>query len=88
MKTLIFYFSAEWCQPCRRFGPLLTKEAADRGLELDKRDIDTEAGARAAKTFGVMSVPTVVAVRAGQIVDRFGYMPAPQLRERLDALTN
>lgn len=86
MKTRLFYYSAQWCQPCRKFGPLLAEEAEARGLELDKRDIDTDEGASAAQVFSVMSVPTVVAVRAGQIVDRFGYMPAPQLRERLDAL--
>ncbi|MFG3710101.1 thioredoxin family protein [Micromonospora sp. NPDC047730] len=87
MKTRFFYFSAEWCQPCKRFGPLLTTELADRGLELVKCDIDTDGGAVAARTFGVMSVPKVLAVRAGQVVDDFGYMPATALRERLDALT-
>lgn len=81
----LVYFTADWCQPCRKFGPLLTAEAAARGLPVERVDIDTRTDA--ARAYSVMSVPTVVVLSsAGQMVDRFGSMPAYDLRARLDAV--
>lgn len=82
--TRLFCFTAEWCAPCRKFGPSLTKEAEDLGLIVNRLDID--AAPEAAHAMSVMSVPTVIAVRAGQIVDRFGYLGPVALRERLSSL--
>lgn len=78
------YFTAKWCGPCRQFGPLLEREAEARGLPVDKIDIDenTELTMR----FQIISVPTVIAVEAGEVADRFGFMRPLELRQRLDAL--
>lgn len=83
--TRILYFTAEWCRPCRTFGPRLKAEADTRGLALERVDIDRDT--TTSTLYRVQSVPTVVIERDGEVVDRFGALPAPQLRERLDALT-
>lgn len=80
----ILYFTAAWCGPCRSFGPLLYRVADAQLLAVERVDIDANPGL--AQAHGVMSVPTVVVVRDGETVDRFGALPPLALRDRLDAL--
>ncbi|HWS78920.1 MAG TPA: thioredoxin [Thermomonas sp.] len=77
-------FWATWCGPCKTLGPLLEKLAADYNgaFVLAKVDVDQEQDLAAA--FQIRSVPTVMLVRGGQLVDGFpGALPEGQLREFL-----
>lgn len=77
-------FWAEWCGPCKTLGPLLEKLAADYNgaFVLAKVDIDKEPELGTA--FQIRSVPTVMLVKGGQLVDGFpGALPEGQLREFL-----
>src|SRR3984893_11087605 len=67
---------AEWCGPCKQLGPVLEKLAteADGAWVLGKVDVDANPQLSAA--LQVQSIPMVVAVVGGQIVDGFmGAMP-------------
>jgi len=78
---------AEWCGPCKQLGPVLEKLAAeaDGGWLLAKVDVDANPQLSAA--LQVQSIPMVVAVVAGQIVEAFlGAMPEAQVREWLGAV--
>lgn len=77
-------FWAPWCGPCKTLGPLLEKLAADYNgaFVLAKVDVDKEQELAAA--FQIRSVPTVMLVKGGQLVDGFpGALPEGQLREFL-----
>ncbi|ODU50662.1 MAG: thioredoxin [Lysobacteraceae bacterium SCN 69-48] len=77
-------FWAEWCGPCKTLGPLLEKLAADfhGAFLLAKVDVDKQQELAAA--FQIRSVPTVMLVKDGQLVDGFpGALPEGQLREFL-----
>ena len=77
-------FWAPWCGPCKTLGPLLEKLAGEfaGGFLLAKVDVDQEQ--QLAGYFQVKSVPTVMLVKDGQIVDGFpGALPEGQLREFL-----
>ena len=77
-------FWAPWCGPCKTLGPLLEKLAADYNgaFVLAKIDVDKEQELAAA--FQIRSVPTVMLVKGGQLVDGFpGALPEGQLREFL-----
>jgi putative thioredoxin len=77
-------FWAPWCGPCKTLGPLLEKLAAEyRGaFVLAKVDVDREQ--QLAGYFQIRSVPTVMLVKDGQLVDGFpGALPEAQLREFL-----
>ena len=77
-------FWATWCGPCKTLGPVLEKLAADYhgAFELAKVDVDAEQELAAA--FQIRSVPTVMLVKGGQLVDGFpGALPEGQLREFL-----
>ncbi len=77
-------FWAPWCGPCKTLGTLLEKLAADYNgaFVLAKVDVDKEQELAAA--FQIRSVPTVMLVKGGQLVDGFpGALPEGQLREFL-----
>ena len=77
-------FWATWCAPCKALGPLLEKLADEYagGFLLAKVDVDQEQ--QLAGYFQVKSIPTVMLVKDGQIVDGFpGALPEAQLREFL-----
>ena len=77
-------FWAEWCGPCKALGPILEKLAAEfnGGFLLAKVDVDKEQ--QLAGYFQVKSIPTVMLLKDGQIVDGFpGALPELQLREFL-----
>jgi len=77
-------FWATWCGPCKTLGPILEKLAAEfnGGFLLAKVDVDKEQ--QLAGYFQVKSIPTVMLVKDGQILDGFpGALPEGQLREFL-----
>lgn len=65
---MFLYFTAPWCQPCKTLGPIMDEVAAS-GVEVHKIDVDQDP--TLAQTYHVMSVPTVIAIGAGQERARF-----------------
>jgi thioredoxin 1 len=63
----IFYFTAEWCGPCKALGPIMEKVAETISVEKINIDYETDR----TKAAGIMSVPTVVLAENGQEVRRF-----------------
>ncbi|WP_072687895.1 tetratricopeptide repeat protein [Rhodococcus marinonascens] len=78
---------ATWCEPCKQLSPLLEKLALEAGGTWVLAKVDVDANPRIAQAFGVQSVPTVVAIAAGQpLADFQGAQPEPQLRQWLAAV--
>lgn len=77
-------FWAEWCAPCRQLKPVLEKLADDYAGAFRLAKVDTEAEMQLASIFGIRSLPTVVLVKDGQMVDGFmGALPESAVREFL-----
>lgn len=77
-------FWATWCEPCKQLAPVLEKLVGEyRGaFMLAKVDVDKEQQLAAA--VGIRSVPTLMLVKQGQLVDGFpGALPEAKLREFL-----
>ncbi|MGH3548282.1 MAG: tetratricopeptide repeat protein [Pseudonocardiaceae bacterium] len=78
---------ATWCGPCKQLSPVLERLAEAAGGAWVLAKIDVDANPRIAELFGVQSLPTVIAVAAGQPVDAFaGVQPEPQLRQWITSL--
>lgn len=77
-------FWAEWCGPCKTLGPILEKLADEFGGAFRLAKVDVEAEQELGAAFQIRSIPTVVLVKDGQLVDGFqGALPEGQLREFL-----
>ncbi|MBL8251683.1 MAG: thioredoxin [Candidatus Competibacter sp.] len=80
-------FWADWCQPCQTLSPMLDKLARDYkgGVLVAKVNADTEQALAA--HFRVRSLPTVMVIWQGQIVDQLvGLQPESVYREIIDRL--
>ena len=77
-------FWAEWCEPCKTLGPMLEKLAVEYNGAFRLGKVDVEAQQELAGMFGIRSIPTVMLVKDGQVLDGFaGALPESQLREFL-----
>jgi putative thioredoxin len=78
-------FWAAWCAPCKQLGPILEKVVASYNGALKLAKVDTDAQQQLAAVFGIRSLPTVVLVKDGQMIDGFmGALPESQVREFLN----
>jgi putative thioredoxin len=76
---------AEWCGPCKQLSPVLEKLANEAAGAWVLAKIDVDANPRLAQAFQAQSIPMVVAIIGGQMVDAFlGAMPEAQVRQWLD----
>ncbi len=81
--TVIIDFWAEWCGPCKMFGPIF-EEASNRHPDVVFAKVDTEAEQELAAYFQVRSIPMVVAFREQiGIFQQPGLLQGPQLDEIL-----
>ncbi len=77
-------FWATWCGPCKTLGPILEKLADEYAGAFKLAKIDCDKEQQLAGMFGVRSIPTVVLIQGGQIVDAFsGALPESQVKEFL-----
>lgn len=77
-------FWATWCGPCKTLGPILEKLADEYAGAFRLAKVDCDKEQQLAGMFGVRSIPTVVLIQGGQIVDAFsGALPESQVREFL-----
>ena len=73
---------AEWCGPCKQLSPVLEKLAAEAGGQWILAKVDVDANPQLSAALQVQSIPMVVAVIGGQLVDGFlGAMPEAQVRQ-------
>ncbi|AYY14246.1 thioredoxin [Actinobacteria bacterium YIM 96077] len=74
-------FWAAWCGPCRTFAPIFEK-ASERHQDIVFGKVDTEEQQELASTFGITSIPTLMAVRDGVVLyAQPGALPEQALEE-------
>ena len=78
---------AEWCGPCKVLGPVLENAAQAGGGQWLLAKLDVDSNPEIAQQLGVQGIPTVVAFKDGQEVDRFtGAVPEAQVHEFITKL--
>lgn len=74
-KTVLLDFWAAWCGPCRMIAPVLEEVAQEReDVKVCKIDVDKEP--ELAQQFQIMSIPTLIVMEQGRVVNKaLGAMP-------------
>ena len=78
-KLVLLDFWASWCGPCRMVSPIVDEIAAERSdIKVCKINVDEQP--ELAARFGVMSIPTLVVMKNGKVINQaVGARPKAQI---------
>lgn len=68
-KTVLLDFYADWCGPCRMVSPIVD-EIAEENSQYFVGKINVDEEPELANEFGVMSIPTLIVLKNGKIVNQ------------------
>ena len=80
-------FWAPWCGPCKMVAPIVEEIANEYEGKLKVGKLNTDENQQIATKFGVMSIPTLMIFKNGQVVERIvGAQPKNALTRKIDAV--
>jgi thioredoxin 1 len=78
-------FFATWCGSCKMIAPVLEELDQDMGNQVKIVKIDVDQNQETANKFGIMSIPTLLVMKDGKIVDTLvGFKSKEALEEALN----
>ena len=82
-QPVLLDFWASWCGPCRMVGPVVDEIAGERSdIRVGKVNVDEQK--ELARQFRIMSIPTLVVIKDGEVVNReSGAKPKQQILEMI-----
>ena len=86
-EPVLVDFWAEWCPPRRMLAPTIDKLATDYVGKVKVGKVDTDSNRDISIKYGIMSIPTVILFRNGEVAQKFvGLRNEREFREALDGL--
>ena len=78
-------FSATWCGPCRMLAPVIEQVSEQLGDKVKFYNVDVDDAPELAGEFGINSVPSVLLLKNGRLVDQsVGFRPGPALKSWIE----
>ena len=80
-------FWAVWCGPCQMVAPIVDELADEYAGKVKVRKLNTDENPEVAGRYQVMSIPTILFFKKGQVVEKLvGARPKRQFKELIDQL--
>ena len=70
-KTVLIDFYADWCGPCKMMSPIIDQIAEEKADYLKVGKVNVDENQDLAMQYGIMSIPTVVIIKNGQVEKTF-----------------
>ena len=64
-------FFATWCGPCKMLSPIISEIANEYSNSIKVCKVNVDENQNLAAQFGVMSIPTVIIMKGGKVVEQF-----------------
>ncbi|MCM3759713.1 thioredoxin [Alkalihalobacillus oceani] len=78
-------FWAPWCGPCKMIAPVLEELDSEMGDKVKIAKLDVDENQETAGKYNVMSIPTLLVFKDGEVVDQVvGFQPKEALAELLN----
>ena len=79
-------FWAEWCGPCRMITPVIEELATEYEGKALVAKVDVDENAELSQQYGVRSIPTILILKDGEVVDKHvGVITKQALAEKIEA---
>ena len=80
-------FWAVWCGPCRMIAPIVEELAGEYAGKVKIGKLDVDNNPNVAMQFGIRSIPTILLMHKGEVVDRIvGAVPKAKIVEKLQTV--
>ncbi|HJS81785.1 MAG TPA: thioredoxin [Nitrososphaera sp.] len=82
--VMLVDFWAPWCGPCRMVGPIVEQLAREYSGKVAFGKLNVDDNQMVAGSFGIQSIPTMMILKAGKVVDvMVGALPKAQIESKL-----
>lgn len=78
---------APWCGPCRMLSPTIDQLAEEMDGKIKVAKLNVDDCPKTAQKFGIMSIPTILIIKGGEVVDRLvGVQPKATIEQHLEKI--
>ena len=80
-KAVLIDFYADWCGPCKMQSPIIDKLAEER-QDIKVGKINVDESSKLAEKYGIMSIPTIMVIKNGEIANKFVGLTSKEIIEQ------